>query len=138
MKTHICSVQLFLKALAALLIASPVIVLFGIAGLSGPHDLPPALRIQEKSEMMPSIFHLWDMGVLLYAVGFWPTFFLLRYGVLHRRAAALWWCSLLCGLLSAVFIPIGTILALPCLVVLFRRRSIYFHASERQTAESLI
>ena len=131
MKIRISSVQILLKSLVTLLIASPVIILFGAASLSGPHDLPPALRAQHKSEIMPSVFDLWNLGVLLYAVGFWLTFLLLRWGVLHRRAAALWWCSLLCGLLSASFIPIGTVLAIPCLVVLFRRRSIYFQTDEQ-------
>ena len=123
---HISMSQLFLKSLVALLIASPVAGLFGGMIMGRPADLPPSLRRELAAEGIPTIIELWCLTVFLYAIGFWFAFVLLRRGILRRPAAALWWCSLIFGLLAAMFVPLGTVLALPCLIVLFWRRSVYF------------
>jgi hypothetical protein len=118
MIARISTSQLLLKSLIALLIASPVVGLFGGAMMGYPTDLTPVMV-------------LWCVTVHLYAVGFWVSFALLRRGLLHRRATALWWWSFGFGLLVATFVPLGTILAVPCLIVLFRRRSDYLQTDDQ-------
>src|SRR5262245_19351667 len=119
MTIRISASQFVLKSLVILLIASPLVGLFSNLIMGSPTDLPPRLFAQWRSETIPTTFELWELGVVLYAVGFWLAFVLLRRGILHRRAAILWWCSIAFGLLAALFVPVGTVLALPCLIVLF-------------------
>jgi len=123
-----------LRTFAALLIASPVFVLFGIPAIVGRRDeVPPAQQGLWMSAHVSAMMQFWFWGTLLYAVGFWFAFILLRRGVLGPRAVFLWWWALLCGLLASLFVPFGTLLALPCLVTLFRKRSFYFQRHEVQT-----
>jgi hypothetical protein len=130
MTTRISASQVVLKSLVALLIASPLVGLFGGAIMGRPADLPPSLLSQWLSDAIPTVLGLWCLTVFLYAVGFWFAFVLLQRGILRRRAAALWWCSLVFGLLAALVVPLGTVLALPCLIVLFWRRSVYFQTDD--------
>ena len=123
--------QLVLKAAACALIASPLVSLFARQILDVPHGASSALVSQWLSELMPIIFGLWLRCALLYAIGFWLIYVLLKCGLLRRPARSLWWFCLAFGLLVASFVPFGTIVALPSLVVLFKKRTL-FHEREKR------
>jgi len=127
--------NILLRVFAAVLIASPVAVLFGMSSIIGNrNEVPPAQQAQWMSDHFSATLRLWSWGILLYAAGFWFAFFLLRRRVLRPRAVVLWWWALVCGLLAASFVPLGTLLALPCLVTLFWKRSLYFSRDETHAA----
>jgi len=126
--------QVALRLFATASLAAPFIVLFGLSPLERHgHEVPPAQYGRWFSEHFSIITGTWSIGVAVYALGFWTAFFLLRRRTLRPRAVGLWWWALICGLLAASFVPWGTLLAVPCLVTLFWRRSLYFNPIESAT-----
>jgi hypothetical protein len=127
--------QVPLRIFAFALMASPLVVLFGMSSFIGNRtQVPASQQAQWMSDHMPKMMTLWSLGALLYAVGFWVAFILLLRRILRPRAAILWWWALLCGLLAASYVPLGTMLAVPCLYTLFWQRRLYFNRNETHTA----
>jgi hypothetical protein len=107
--------QGIMRVVLAILLTSPLSLLIASSGNVNPHDIA-------------SMINLWCVAAVAYSAGFWLTFFLIRRGSLQSRSIGLWCLSLVFGLFTALFVPIGTILALPCLVTMFWRWKIYFHS----------
>src|SRR6266478_1940754 len=63
---------------------------------------------------------------LHYTAAFWLTLVLLRRRSIGPRSVGLWCWAVVCGWVAASFVPLGTALALPCLFMLFLRRSLFF------------
>jgi len=136
MKAPFTISQILLRLLVSVLIASPFVVLFGMSSIIGNRNqVPPAEQAQWMSDHFLAMQNLWSFGILLYAAGFWCAFILLHRRILRPRAIILWWWALICGLLAASYVPVGTLLSLPCLITLFWKRSLYFQHDETPTAQ---
>jgi len=135
MKSAFTISQVLLRLLASALMASPFVVLLGMSSIIGNRtQVPASQQAQWMSDHFSATLRLWSWGTLLYAAGFWFAFFLLRHRIHRPRAVVLWWWALVCGLLAASFVPLGTLLALPCLITLFWKRSLYFSRDESHPA----
>jgi len=115
-----------LRATGFALLASPFVVFLSTALLDPPNDSTAQEYASWRSTTMPTVFELYLLSAFLYLVGFCTTYLVVRRRLSSDKARALWWCSLLAGAFSALFVPVGTLLALPCVVMLFRRRALYF------------
>ncbi len=120
--------QLLMKLLLTAMLISPFLSMF--AGIFLPHrpvavaDYPEDLAQWDTARLVYQI-NAYIFSIFVYFIGFWLTYSLLRRGSL-RRAPGLWWCSLVFGVLTALQFPLGTTLALPCVVVLLRDRSVFY------------
>src|SRR5213596_1933797 len=94
--------QLMLRAFLAAVLAAPFAVFFGLSRFVRPDHLN-------------TVINVWLLGSSLYTVGFWLTFVLLRRRSIRPRSVGLWCWAVVCGLVAASFVPLGTALALPCL-----------------------
>lgn len=129
------SSKILLPATTSVLMAGPFAVLFGMPFVVGNrNEVPTPLQAQWMSDHFPATLQLWSWGILLYATGFWFAFFLLPQRVSRPAGFVLRWWALVCGVLAATFVPLGTLLALPCLITLFWKRSLYFSKSETKAA----
>jgi hypothetical protein len=128
METRRSLPQTLMKLVLTAMLISPFLSMF--AGIFLPH--PPVAVIAS-----PEDWAQWDtarlvyqinayiFSIFVYFIGFWLTYSLLRRGSL-RRAPGLWWCSLVFGVLTALQFPLGTILALPCVVILLKDRAVFY------------
>ena len=124
-----------LRAMGIALLASPFVISLSTAVLDPPNDSTAQEYASWRSVTVPTVFRFYLLSAFLYVAGFCITYLVVRRQVYPAKARALWWCSLVAGAFSALFVPIGTVLALPCLVTLFRRRSLYFRV-DGQAASS--
>jgi|ERR1041385_5731240 hypothetical protein len=118
MKNRPSILQVGLRLLLATMLAAPLVVLFCLPRFVSPR------------ENLGGVINAWLVGSVLYASGFWLTFLLLRRRKLRPRSVGLWSWSLVCGLVAASFVPLGTALAVPCVLMLFWRRSLFFQRYE--------
>src|SRR5215472_10633904 len=118
MNKQVRLLQLGLRLLLAVVLAAPLVVFFGLT------------RFVSSRENLAAVLNAWLVGSAFYASGFWLTLFLLRRRKLHSRSVGLWSWALVCGLVASSFVPLGTALAVPCLFMLFWRRSLFFQRYE--------
>ncbi len=122
--------KILLRIVFILMLAAPVALLFGMSAVVGNRtEVPPDQQSQWMSEHIWEITKLWWQSAILYAVGFWNAYHLWK-----PRSVALAWVALLCGILPVVCFPVGTLLTLPCLVTLFRKRMLWFWRKEPHAA----
>jgi len=140
METRRSLPQTLMKLLLGAMLISPFLSMFaGMVFLPPPPAAATASLedlTQWRTLRIRFGFDAYIFSIFVYFIGFWLTYSLLRRGSL-RRAPGLWWCSLVFGLLIALQFPLGTILALPCVVILLKDRAVFYRPKLTDSSDGM-
>src|SRR5439155_1112743 len=96
-----------LPCLLGLLIMSPLSPLIVGAFLAPPSHLSGAEYSSWQSQHVPTVVQIWEVAAPSYFIGCWLAYLFLRREIIRKSAAILWWLSITCGALLALFFPLG-------------------------------
>ncbi len=126
METHRSLPQTLMELLLGVMLISPFLSMFSVMIFLPRPPVAATASLEDLAQwrrlMVNFGFDAYTFSLLVYFVGFWLTYLLLRRGSLHR-APRLWWCAVLVGFLTMLN---GAILNFLCVIVLLKDRSLFY------------